>query len=112
MAVTGIELNRKLNQNSNLSISNSQAHKLFFELHVTKFFEMAESQQNQTVREQRVFNYIQTALQTILLIIIIVLNNLNGDCNTLPPISIGNETIASNATGTAPEAFGYYEQLL
>ena len=69
---------------------------------------MAESQNQNpnATREQRIFNYIQTALQSILLIIIIVLNFINGDCNTLPPISVGNQTL-SNAPGVAPQAPPY-----
>lgn len=65
------------------------------------------TEQNQTnlnlTQEQRIFNYIQTALQSILLIVILILNFIKGDCNTLPPISIGNQT-AFNATGIATEA--------
>jgi hypothetical protein len=64
---------------------------------------MPEQNQPNLTQEQRIFNYIQTALQSILLIIIIVLNFISGDCNTLPPISVGNETIPINAPSTTPQ---------
>lgn len=66
---------------------------------------MVEQNQNLT-QEQRIFNYIQTALQSILLVVIVVLNFINGDCNSLPPISIGNET-APYAPGGQPQAQSY-----